>query len=406
MLQITLAQLKSDITPKLKGTSLRQINDFYGVAQTAANRMLSRIDPTETRRTATLLTSFYDNLQDYPIPVDYKGMIDIYPQANRKSQPGDSDYGQTSPKQFNMKMAADSFSIRWNNGVRTMRAQRLPAGNVTTMDTFDSPTENGTWTAEGDANGLYIEPLNYISGNGALGMNLSGATGLGDIVNSTAAVTDLSLLRYNDASMIYAYIPLGTSSRFTNFKLRRGSSSSNYVEATVTTKADGTAFTDGWNFLLFQWNTATVVGSPDDTKNTYRRFGITYSAGAAINGFLLNAWTDSLGTLYNIDYYSEYMFRSAAGVWQPAPLVDTDLVNVDSASYEILKTEMMVDITQIIRTGNVRVVELADWRLMLNGQPQSRYVKDPPYHGLYADYLQKFPSSQIPTVTLTYEFDV
>ncbi len=49
---------------------------------------------------------------------------------------------------------------------------------------------------------------------------------------------------------------------------------------------------------------------------------------------------------------------------------------------------------------------MTDWRLMLNGQPQTRYVKDPPYHGYYADYMKQFPSSAIVTVTKTYEFDV
>lgn len=405
MLSITLAQLKSDITPKLKGTSLDEIDDFYGVAAAAANRMLSRIDPEETRRTATLATPFWDNVNDYALAEDFKRMVDIRPQANRISEPGLSHYEQTAPRQFNERLDPNSYSIRFNNMIRTLRAQRLPAGNVAVMDTFDSATGNGSWSAEGDASGLYAETLNYVEGNGSLGFNLSGSTGAADIVNSTAATTDLSIYRYKDASMFFVYIPVGYSARFTSFELRRGSSASAYVKVTATTKADGTAFTDGWNFLLFNWNQATTVGSPDDTQNTYRRFGITYSVGAAISGVLVDNWTDSLGDLYEMEYYSEYMFRTVAGTWIQKPTLDTDLVNVGTASYEILKAEMMVDITQIIRTGAVLATQLADWRLMLNGQPQSRYVKDPPYHGLYADYLKQFPSSAIVTSTRTYDFD-
>jgi hypothetical protein len=274
------------------------------------------------------------------------------------------------------------------------------------MDAFDSATGNGSWTAEVDASGLYSEPLNYVEGNGSLGFNLSGATGAGDIVNSTGAVTDLSLNRYEDASMLFFYIPTGTSSRFTSFSLRRGSSASAYISATVTTKADGTAFTDGWNFLLFQWATGTTTGTPDDTKNTYRRFGIGYTAGAAINSCLIDNWTDSIGDLYEMEYYSEYLFRTLAGSWIQTPTLDTDLINVGPASYEILKVEMMIEITKQIRTGSIQESELTDWRLFLNGQPQTRYVKDPPYHGLYSDYLSQFPSSRIATVTKTYNFDV
>lgn len=406
MLSITLAQLKADITPKLKGTALREIKDFYGTAAAAANRMVSRIDTQETRRTATLATPFYDDVNSYALPSDYKRMIDIRPQANRTSQPGLSNYAQTVSRQFLQRLTPDSFAIGWNNMVRTLQAQRLPSGNVVRMDTFDSATANGLWTAEGDASGLYTEPLNYIEGNGALGMNLSGSTGLADIVNSTAAVMDLSANRYQDASTIFVNIPVGYSSRFTSFTLRRGSSAANYKEATATTRIDGTAFSDGWNCLIFYWSSATTTGTPDDTKNTYRRFGIGYTIGAPINAVLVDSWNDALGDLYEVEYYSEYMFRTAAGIWIAAPTQDTDLVNVGPNSYEILKTEMMVDITQQIRTGNVMAQQQAEWRLMLNGMPQSRYVKDPPYHGLYADYLSSFPSSAIITQTSVYEFDV
>lgn len=406
MLSITLAQLQNDIIPKLKGTSIREIKDFFGTAAAAANRMVARIDTEETRRTATLSTPFFDDVNSYTLPTDYKRMIDIRPQANRTNQPGLSNYSQTTARQFLERLTPNSFSIGWNNMIRTLKAQRLPSGNVVTIDSFDSATATGSWSAEGDASGLYTEPLNYIQGNGALGMNLSGATGLADILNSTGPVTDLSNLRYQDASMLFIYIPIGYSARFTSFTLRRGSSALNYKESTASTRADGTAFADGWNFLLFYWNSATTTGSPDDTKNTYRRFGMNYSAGAAIAGFLIDNWTDALGDLYEVEYYSEYMFRTAAGIWINTPTALTDMVNVGPNSYEILKTEMMVDITQQIRTGPVMAQQQAEWRLMLNGQAESRYVKDPAYHGLYIDYRNAFPSSAIITRTSTYEFDV
>jgi hypothetical protein len=406
MLTITLATLKADITPDLKGTSLRQVKDFYATAAGAANRMLARIDPEETRRTQTLSTPFYDDVNDYAMADDYKRMIDIRPTANRQDQPGLSDFSQTTPRQFSERLTPNSFSIGWNNMLRTLRAQRLPAGNVVTMDSFESATGNGSWSANVDASGLYTENLNYVEGNAALGFNLSGSTGAANLLNTTAAVVDLSALRYNDASMLRLYIPSGFSSRFTSFKLLRGESASAYREATVTTQADGTAFKDGWNFLIFNWATATVQGSPTNLLNSYRRFSMTYSAGTAIPGVLVDAWTDALGNLYEMEYYSEYMFRTAGGVWIARPTADTDLVNVGPASYEILKAEMMIDITKQIRTGTVQRAELEDWRMMLNGQPPNRYVREPQYRGLYSDYMNKFPSTAIVTSTNTYEFDV
>jgi hypothetical protein len=406
MINIPITQLQSDIAGKMKGTSIREIKDFYGTAQSAANRMLARIDPQETIRTSTMTTPFFDNINDYALVSDMKRMIDIRPQVNRMTVPGRSHYTETAPRQFLERLDADSFSIRYNNMVRSLRSQRLPAGNVIAMDSFDSSTANGSWSAEGDASGLYTEVLNFVEGNGALGMNLSGGSGSADIVNSTAAVTDLSSYLYEDSSSFYVWIPIGFAARFTSFTLRRGSSASAYKQVSISSKADGTAFTDGWNLLRIDWSLATTVGSPDNTKNTYRRFGITYTAGAAISGVLLDNWTNSLGTLAEIEYYSEHLFRDVTGVWKNAPTVPTDLLNVGPASYEIFKTEFMIDVTQQIRTGKVMDQQLADFRLQLNGQPQTRYVKDPPYHGLYADYLKQFPSSAIVTATRTYDFDV
>lgn len=406
MLTISLATLKADITPDLKGTSLRQVKDFFATAAGAANRMLARIDPEETRRTQTLSTPFYDNLQTYAMPDDVKRILDIRPTANRRDQPGLSHFEGTTARQFLERLTPDSFSIGWNNMLRTLKAQRLPAGNVATMDSFESPTGNGSWSGNVDASNLYVENLNYVEGSAAMGFDLSGATGAANILNTTAAVVDLSALRYNDASMLRLYIPSGFSSRFTSFKLLRGESASAYREATVTSQADGTAFKDGWNYLLFPWNTATQVGSPTNLLNTYRRFSITYSAGTAIPGVIIDAWMNALGNLYELEYYSEYMFRTAAGIWIARPTADTDLVNVGPASYEILKSEMMIDITKQIRTGTVQAAELADWRMMLNGQPPNKYIKDPQYRGLYADYVNKYPSSAIPTSTSTYNFDV
>lgn len=425
MLNPTIAQLKSDLTPKLKGTSLVSAGNIYSLAGSAANRMLARIDTQETRRTMPLSQPFYDNLLDYNIPVDFKAMIDIKPTQGRQYSrlPGNSDFSLTSAKQFDSNMKSNEFSIQWNSGVRTLRARRLPAGNVSLLDSLTSPTANGQWLGSSDIEttwnesqmwnqslnwdmGLYTDPLNWVAGGGSLGFNFSGATGTAKITNATASVIDLSSMNYQDASLIFLYIPSGFSARFNSVTVVRGDDASDFVSVIVTTRADGSAFQDGWNQLYVNWNSGTVTGTPTNTQNTYRQISFGYTPGSVIKGVLVNNWTDSLGQLYEIEYYSEYLFRNAAGIWIPAPLEDTDILCVDSASYEIIKTEMMVDITQNIRVGPVRSEELADWRLMLNGQPQSRYIKDPPYHGLYADYLQKFPSSQIPQTTSTYTFDL
>jgi hypothetical protein len=239
-----------------------------------------------------------------------------------------------------------------------------------------------------------------------MSFDLSGVTGSADVINTTASVTDLSLLYYNDSSFIYLYIPVGYSSLFTSFTLRRGSGASDYKQATATTQGDGTAFSDGWNFLKFDWKTATTVGSPDNTLNTYRRFGITYTSGTAVAGCLLDSWTNALGTLYEMEYYSEYLFRSSSGTWKSVPTDDTDLINIGMTSYEIFFAELMKEITQIIRVGSVLATQLAMWDVVLDGKSSNRYTPDPKDLGLYTNYGRMYPSSAIQTSTRLYNYDV
>lgn len=407
MINISVGQLKQDITPKLKGTSLSQVKDFYGIVTRAAGRMYARIDPEESRRTFTLSTPFFASVQTYAMATDYKRMIDIRPTTKKRGK-GNSDFGQTNSSQFRKNFKANSFAVQYDNGVRTLQARILPDGNCTVIDPFESASSNGLWVASADAGGLYTEPLNYIQGSSDLGLNLSGVTGVGIITNTTVpAALDLSSFNWEDTSFIYICFPVGTSSRFTSIQLTKGDDATDYRTASVNQQADGTPFSDGWNFLLFVWQSAAQTGSPTNTKNQYRVLTFNYSIGTAIDGVLVDSWTNDLGKLYEMEYYSEYLFRNAStGAWQYAPLLDTDLLSVGPALYEILQTEMMIDITQIIRQGAVRTTELADWRLMLNGTAASRYVKDPPYHGLYQDYEQKFPSYAIVETTDYYHFDV
>lgn len=407
-LNVTVATLKQDITDLMKGTSLDQISDFYGTSSSAANRMNARLNFEETRRTMALTTPFYDNVQAYAAPSDYKAMIDIRPQTAlyNNNDPEAGGFSQTTPRQFTTRMAWDSFSIKWNNGVRSLRAQRLPNGSVVTLDSFDSPTSNGSWGASGDASAPYQELLQFIQGSASMGFNLSGVTGSATLLNTTAMVQDLSANNFEDASAIYFQIPSGFSSRFTSFAFTLGEDVGDTYTVTVASQGDGTPFTDGWNFFLLPWQNGTKTGSPTFKSCTFRKIVITYTVGTAINGCLLDSWTDALGNLYEAEYYSECMFRDAVtGAWKYRPTADTDILNVGPASYEIFKTEMMIDVTREIRTGEVRIQELADLRLMLNGTAASRYVKDPPYHGLYQDYISAFPSSAITIQTSTYTFD-
>lgn len=64
-----------------------------------------------------------------------------------------------------------------------------------------------------------------------------------------------------------------------SWTLRWGSSNANYYSVTVTTDMNSNAFVaDDWITLKFDWNGASVTGTPDDTAINYLHLTVNYSA--------------------------------------------------------------------------------------------------------------------------------
>ena len=62
-----------------------------------------------------------------------------------------------------------------------------------------------------------------------------------------------------------------------SLQLRFGSSYSAYYQSSVTAQFTGSAFKQGWNLLGFNWNTATITGSPSTSAIDYLRFQVAIS---------------------------------------------------------------------------------------------------------------------------------
>jgi hypothetical protein len=78
-----------------------------------------------------------------------------------------------------------------------------------------------------------------------------------------------------------------------------------------------------------------MVGSPDVTKTQYNRVTITYD-GTALSDVRVNNITSQLGSIYEIEYYSKYLFRdSSTGAFKESTTADTDIINLDTTSYEV-----------------------------------------------------------------------
>lgn len=326
----SVTDLKNAIARKLHGTTANQLTDFYGLLFDTAVKCLDDCDFEETRRTIQLTTPLYGQASfDASCPSDLKGnrLIDLRPQANRRLN--DTPIQLLSQEFDRVKTQitqGSAIEVNWNTYNKTLRIA-IPALSNILLNACDSVTENGTWTTGGGASNIETEQIYFVQGSGSLKYSLSGS---GYIENST--MTALDLTNYLSRSVLFAWV-YNQSNFPTALTLSWGSDSSNYWSKSVTAQWDGTEFVTGWNLLGFDWQTATTTGSPDVTEVDYLKFATTITGSASPVYF--DSVVASLGSIYEIEYYSKYMFRSASGAFKEKVTADSDLLNLDTDSYGV-----------------------------------------------------------------------
>ena len=330
----SILDFKVRLQSKIHGKSLNKIQDIEGLIFEAAGNLLGKIDPQETIRISQIENALYDNVFDYVIPPDLKKdkVIDIRPQANRSPS---SNFNLAGGEQFDQYKTNNSFAIRNNTGVRTLRISKALTAGLE-VEGCDSLTDNGTWTAGGNGTSLEADSLNKITSSGSLRFNISASGATAYIENSTIASIDLSNIKDAGALFVWVYIPSVTI--ISAVDLRWGSSSSNYYSRSVTSSHDNTSFIVGWNLLRFDWDGSTETGTPDEAAIDYVRVTLTYN-GTAVNSVRVDSITAKLGSIFEIEYFSTYLFRSLAGTWKEKPTLDTDLINLDMDAANLLLYE-------------------------------------------------------------------
>ena len=331
----SIAELKTDLEGRLHGTSLNKVQNINGLINQTAKTIVSDIDAAETKRTVQITNAIYDQVFDYQLPSDVKGIkiVDVKPQSNRNIS---DNFSQRYSEQFDMYKTDNTLNIVYNNSVKSLRISKSLQAGVT-LNQMNGITDNGTWAVGGDAENLRQDTLTKISGNASLRFDLSGVTGAAYIENSTMDAQDLTDKENIGAIFTWVYIPQSViTNGVTSVNLRWGSSSSDYWAQTVTETQEGTAFITGWNLVRLDWEGATETGTPDVTDITYTRVTLNYTLGAALTDIRVDNIVARLGTIFDIEYYSKYLFRdSVTNAFAEKVASDDDLINLDTDSYNL-----------------------------------------------------------------------
>ena len=383
----TIAQVKADLTGMVHSTTIGKITNPNQVFERAARNLLAKIDPDDTIRTIQITNAVHDEIYDYSAPDDLKGkkIIDLRPQVNRSMA---DNFSQRGIKEFDLFKDTSSFSIRHNNGVKTLRLAASLSG-AEELNECDSLTANGTWAAGGDATNLTVDTLNYLSGAGSLNFDLTGGATTGYLENSTITAVDLSDLEDVGSIFVRVFIPSTSQSNVASFTLNWGSSSSAYWSDTITSPHDQSTFKTGWQILRFDWDGATKTLSPSSSAIDYLKLTVTVTVATADTDFRVDKFGASSGEIWELEYYSDYLFKTSAGTWQQTTADDNDYVNLDTDALNIFEYECLLAISQQ-NQGEDAVFDRNFAKEQLYGD---NTMTNP---GLYSKYLEDHMSQAIP----------
>lgn len=332
----TIDNLKNDLERKLHGTTLDKLNDPDGIINEAARNVLTKIDPPETIRVENITNGVFDDVTKYMIPSDLKGdrIVSIRPQNESKSQ---YDQRNVYEKEFRVHPRSHHFRVEHDDGERFLRLRE--SGEISAViHAMAGITDDGTWVASGDASGLSADQYNFHYGGASLSFDLAAAGSSGVMTNSSFTAIDLSDYEDDGAVMVRVFLPDGSD--FTSLTLNIGNDSSNYETIVATTAHDGTAFRDGWQWVRFQFSDATTTGTVLYSAIDYAVWTFAYN-GNVQTSVRMNQMVAVLGTLFEIEYYSAFLFQdSTTGAWkETTDSTGSDIINASAGLYQLLLYE-------------------------------------------------------------------
>ncbi len=325
---------KGELEAMLHGVTLNQINNINGVFNRAGRQLLLDIDPQETKRIEQT-DIIYDSVYDYSAPSDLKGnkIIDIRPQVNRQLK---DLLVQRFGQQFDLdkEFTRQSMcSVRFDQSKKSLRIEVNMRSTSVQMNAIDSVNSNGTWTGASGATNLQQDTINFADGAGALRFDVSAGSVAPYIENSTMSAVDLT--NYQNTSSLFLWVFMPTATDVSSANLRFGSSSSDYWTISASTTHQGNSFNNGWNLIRFDWlNTTTQVGSPSVNLINYVRITLNTN-GNAQTAMRVNALYDRIGLVFDIEYYSKFIFSDSSGNFKETTDNEEDTINLDTDSYNL-----------------------------------------------------------------------
>ena len=360
----TVSNLITDVSRRISPANPSDSKDLLGAVGDSARRLLSNVAPKDLSRRAEIENALYDQVFRFNCPEDLEAKDIMQWFKLDKDHNTDTFYHpmmQTTNRRFDQHKHnhKNLFTVEWQSGVKFLKVSDF-SGNVgSTIHTMDSLTDNGSWNVFGNVVNLTLDNLNYLAGSGSLRFDINTSSNTGGIENFDITPVDIS--EFFVTGKIFSWLNVPNLNQFQTVTLDLYSSAGNYYSITVNSPHDTSQFQLNWNLLGFPFDTRsmTTVGTPD--PKAINHIKVTF----VTNGTLLmqNVRMDNIvmrkGAAYGIQYVSEYMFHDVqTGIWKLRPTDGSDIIHVESETYNILLSELACVLGQELFTGTKKEEDL------------------------------------------------
>lgn len=370
---MTITTLKGILNRKFAGSNIDEVQGIsdYSLFAEAAGYFLGEVNAAETTRLGTL--EVFQDVYDYAPQADFKELVDTRPQNSARARSDNATRRFSEEFDQNKNWHNDEFAVEWRDAAKVLRYSKSISGS-TGIHNMDSLAGNGTWT--GTAANIALSTQNPYKGGGSIVADYD----TGEYIENTGlTAVDLSDHENKSTLFLAGYFP--DASLVTSIELRFGSSSANYFSRSRTAPQFG-AFRNGWNLIPFAWNGATETGTVDTDNIDYLR--ITPTLSSSDTDIKFDNIFSALGVTRDILYYSNYLFRSAAGTWLATPTADSDILNLDTDSENLYVYECIRLIAAQLQNRDTVYTKYTN---ELYGTPQKV--------GMYERYKRRKPDEMI-----------
>lgn len=340
-MSVTISNLKTALNSYIGDSSTDRISEAerYAFLTESVAWLSEELGNEHMVNTSTI--NFIDGVNYYKINTS---VSDLLTGADLRRQGLDQviSAARKSPRELAEEIGQRSSEFCWAvdryDGDTYLGITMEPKYKAQMLASFDSATsDGGTWTldsVDSDATNLTYDVNEKEEGAASLNFDVDvsqSGNNLSTIYISKSSSVNLSSLEDVGSFLLRVYIPDATET--TSVRLRFSSDASgtpstitNYWSITATTGVNSAPIVAGWNRIKFDWNSATVVGSPDSEDISYYQIDINYGASQADDtDYRLDELTVAKTERLTFHYVSWNVGTTTLGVPISVFTADTDI---------------------------------------------------------------------------------